>query len=53
VRFDQWKIAYKRRMTMEVVRRPESDTWDVVALTRWGLGQKDTVAAAETYYVGI
>lgn len=53
VRFDQWKIAYKRRMTMEVVRRPESDTWDVVALTRWGLGQRDTVAAAETYYVGV
>jgi hypothetical protein len=53
VRLDQWKLAYKRRMTMEVTRRPESDTWEIVALTRWGLGQRDTLAAAETYYVGV
>jgi HK97 family phage major capsid protein len=53
VRFDQWKLGYKRRMTMEVTRRPESDSWSIVALTRWGLAQRDTLAAAETYYVGV
>lgn len=53
VRFDQWKIAYKRMMTMETTRFANSDTWEIVALTRWGLGQRDTLASSETYYVGI
>jgi hypothetical protein len=53
VNFTQWKLAYKRRMTMEVTRFANSDSWEITALTRWGLGQRDTLAAAETYYVGI
>lgn len=53
VRWDQWKIAYKRRMTMETTRRPESDSWEIVALSRWGLGQRDTEASAVSYYVGV
>jgi 2'-5' RNA ligase len=53
VRWDQWKLKYKRRMSMEVTRFANSDSWEIVALTRWGLGQRDTVASAETYYVGV
>ena len=53
VHFPSWKVAYKRRMTMEVVRRAESDSWSIIALTRWGLGQRDVYASAITYYVGV
>jgi hypothetical protein len=53
VRWDQWKLAYKRRMTMETTRFANSDSWEVVALTRFGLGQRDTEASAITYYVGV
>lgn len=53
VRWDQWKQAYKRRMTIEVTRRPESDSWDIVALCRIGLTYRDTEAAAITYNVGV
>jgi hypothetical protein len=53
VRFDQWKIAYKRRMTIEVERLARSDSWEIVALMRFGLGYRDTEASAITYYVGV
>jgi hypothetical protein len=53
VRWDQWKQAYKRRMTMEVTRRPESDSWEIVALARLGLAYRDTEAAAISYNVGV
>lgn len=53
VRFDQWKQAFKRRMTMEVTRRPESDSWEIVALCRLGLAYRDTEASAISYNVGI
>jgi hypothetical protein len=53
VRWDQWKQAYKRRMTIEVTRRPESDSWDIVALCRLGLVNRDTEASAITYNVGV
>ena len=53
VRWDQWKIAFKRRMTMETTRFANSDTWEIVALSRWGLGQRDTEASAITYNVGV
>ena len=49
VRWDQWKLAYKRRMTMEVTRFANSDSWEIVALARWGLAYRDTEAAAISY----
>jgi hypothetical protein len=53
VRWDQWKIAYKRRMTMETTRFANSDSWEIVALARWGLGQRDTEASAVSFNVGV
>lgn len=53
VRPDQWKLAYKRRMTMEVTRFANSDTWEIVALARFGLGFRDNEASAISYNVGI
>ena len=53
VRWDQWKLVYKRRMTMEITRRAESDSWDIVCLTRIGLGYRDNEASAILYNVGI
>jgi hypothetical protein len=53
VRFDQWKQAFKRRMTMETTRFAESDSWQIVALARWGLAYRDTEASAITYNVGV
>ncbi len=53
VHFPSWKLAYKRRMTMETTRFANSDSWEIVALSRWGLGQRDVYASAITYYVGV
>jgi hypothetical protein len=36
-------------MTLEVSRFPESDTSQIVALLRLGLGYRDTEASAITY----
>ena len=49
VRWDQWKLKWKRRMMVETTRYPESDTTQIVAQARWGLGYRDTNAAAITY----
>lgn len=53
VRWDGWKLGYKRRMTIETTRRPESDSWEIVALMRVGLAYRDTVSTAISYYVGV
>jgi hypothetical protein len=53
VRWDQWKLAYKRRMTMETTRIANADSWEIVALTRLGLGNRDNEASAVLYNVGI
>jgi hypothetical protein len=53
VRPDQWKFGYKRRMTMELTRFASSDTYEIVALARFGLAYRDTEAAAITYNVGV
>ena len=49
VRWDQWKLAYKRRMTMEVTRIANADSWEIVALSRWGLAYRDVEASAISY----
>lgn len=53
VRWDQWKLAFKRRMTIEMTRFANSDSNELVAMSRWGLGQRDTEASAISYYVGV
>jgi len=53
VRFDQWVQAFKRRMTLETTRIANADTWEIVALARWGMAYRDTEASAITYNVGI
>jgi hypothetical protein len=53
VRFDQWKQAFKRRMTMETTRIANADSWEIVALARWGLAYRDSEASAITYNVGV
>jgi hypothetical protein len=49
VRWDQWKLGYMRRMTMEVTRIARADAYEIVALARWGLAARDTVASSYTY----
>lgn len=53
VRFDQWKLAYKRRMTIEVERKPEFDGYAITAWMRFGFAYRDTEACAITYNVGV
>ncbi len=53
VRWDQWKMKYKRRMTIELTRFANSDSYEIVALTRFGMGYRDSEASATTYNVGI
>lgn len=53
VRFDQWKLAYKRRMTIETTRIANADSWEIVALMRMGLGYRDNEASAITYNVSV
>ena len=53
IRWDQWKFAWKRRMTLETDRWPEADTNQLVAMFRCGLGYFDNDAAAISYKVTI
>lgn len=53
VRYDQWLFGYKRRMTIETQRWIDADATQIVALTRVGLAQRDTEAAAVSYNVGV
>ena len=53
VRWDQWKQAYKRRMTIETTRIANADSWEIVALARLGLAYRDGEASAITYNVGV
>jgi hypothetical protein len=53
VRWDQWKQAYKRRMSIETTRIANADAYEIVALARIGLAYRDSEASAVTYYVGV
>ena len=53
IRFDQWRQAFKRRMTLETTRIANADAWEVVALIRWGMAYRDNEASAVTYNVGV
>lgn len=49
VRWDHWRMGHRRRMTTEVERVPRADGWEITALMRAGLQQRDTEASAISY----
>lgn len=49
VRWDQWQLGIKRRLTIETQRIPQADATQIVAISRWGLAQRDTEASAISY----
>ncbi|KPL90763.1 hypothetical protein [Herpetosiphon geysericola] len=49
IRWDQWRFGFKRRMTIEVARMIDSDTNQIVALSRVGLINRDNEASAVSY----
>jgi len=51
VRWDQWLMGWKRRMTIETTRIARADTTEIVALCRWGMVYRDTEASAVSYGV--
>lgn len=53
VRWDQWKFAYKRQMTIETTRIANADAYEIVAWARVGLGYRDTEAAGISYGVTV
>lgn len=53
VRWDQWKLGYRRHMTIETVRIPNADVTEITALARLGLKQRDTEASAIGYNVTV
>jgi hypothetical protein len=53
VRWDQWKLGWRRRMTIETTRFANSDSNEIVAMLRVGLKQRDTEASAITYGVTV
>jgi len=53
VRWDQWKLGWRRRITMETTRFANSDSNEIVAMLRVGLKQRDTEASAITYGVTV
>ncbi|MCW5876483.1 MAG: hypothetical protein KIS85_06330 [Anaerolineales bacterium] len=53
VRYDQWRLGYWRRMTIEVTRYPSSDANEIVALAMLGLTHRDAEAAAISFNVKV
>jgi hypothetical protein len=49
VRWDQWLLGFKRRMTIKIQDIPDSDASQIVAFARVGLSQRDTEASAISY----
>ena len=49
VRWDQWRMGFKRNMTIETTRVPAADATEIVALMRVGMVNRDTQASAISY----
>ena len=49
VRWDQWRLGYKRRITLENTRWAYADLNEIVAMMRVGLAYRDTEASAISY----
>lgn len=53
VRWDQWRMGFKRLMTIETTRVPSADSTELVALMRVGLLNRDNEASAISYNIGV
>lgn len=53
VRWDQWRMGFKRLMTLETTRVPSADSTELVALMRVGLLERDNDASAISYNIGV
>jgi len=53
VRWDQWRMGWRRHMKIETTRIANADSTEIVAMMRMGLIYRDTEASAITYYVGV
>lgn len=49
VRWDQWRLGWKRRMTFEIERDAISDSTAIVVMMRVGMVYRDTEASAISY----
>lgn len=49
VRFDQWRLGWKRMMKFETVRVPSADSTEITVTMRVGLIYRDTEASAISY----
>ena len=53
VRWDQWRLGYKRRMFFEIDRDPRSDSTAIIVTMRVGMINRDNEASAISYNVGL
>lgn len=53
VRWDQWRMGWRRHMKIETTRIANADSTEIVAMMRMGLTYRDVEAASITYYVGV
>jgi len=53
VRWDQWRLGYKRRMAFELARDAFSDSTAIVVSMRVGMINRDNEASAISYNVGL
>lgn len=53
VRWDQWRIGWKRRMTFEIDRDPLSDSTLIVVTMRLGMVYRDVEASSISFNLGI
>jgi hypothetical protein len=49
VRWDHWRLGFRRRITTEVARIQRADSWDITSMMRAGLAQRDTEASSISY----
>ena len=53
VRWDQWRLGYKRRMQFEIERDVRSDSTAIVVTMRVGMINRDNEASSISYNVGL
>jgi len=53
VRWDQWRLGYKRQITFEVERFPRADATSIVAMMRIGMVHRDVEASSISYNVTV
>lgn len=49
VRWDQWRFGYRRDLTIESMRFPRADAWEITALMRFHVSARDNEASAISY----